>query len=200
MNISFALLWQLTLLTVRDPKQAAQRVLAADIGREATWLILVLSGIASAIILALVFLVVPIPPEGLSLPDGSQLTDGVEYSAIGQGVTSILAALLIATGITFIGRLLGGQGDFNRLLTLVAILEMVMVVVQALMLVIVALLPLVGILAIVGAVVVFFRGLAHFTQVGHGFDGLGRAIATMLLTIFALGLILSVIVPTPQPV
>lgn len=196
MRVGIPLLWTLTKLTVRDPRAAAEATLKADIGREAAWMILILAGVVSAMIIGLVIWAIPIPPEGYTLPNGVVI-EGFEFNALGQGVTSVLSAILITAGLTFVGRWRGGQGDFTRMLSLMAVLELVMVVIQVLMLLVVFALPLLGIPAIIAAVVIFFRGLGHFTQVGHGFATMGQAAGTVAITFLGLFVLLSFI-PVPQ--
>lgn len=184
MNLSFGLLWDVTKLTIQQPRLAAEQIRAAGIGRDAAWTMMVLSAVASALISGVSQVLMP-PPEG-PVEIMGVMVEIEPTSPFMMGVFSFLAAAGIAFALYAVGQRRGGQGSFGTILSLMAVLQMVLVVLQAISFLLSFTLPLAALIFILFQVFIFFRALGHFTMVGHEFTEPGQATLTIILSFLLL--------------
>jgi hypothetical protein len=124
----------------------------------------------------------------LPLPSGDVLVPPLAHAAV------LLASLVLtASAIQIGGRFLGGQGRFSEALLVVVWMEVLALGTEIVLLAASLLLPpLTGILGIAGLAVLLWC-LVHFIRALHGFAGLGRAVAALLIGAVAVGLALSLL-------
>jgi hypothetical protein len=180
MDTSLSALVGLIRETIAAPQSAALQVMRANLPMAARWQALALVVVLSAILgqVSMLFLA----DEGVS-PAGP-----VQASLI-----QAIALLMTVFGAHVIGRGLGGQGSFADALVLVAWLQGVMVAAQALQVVALLILPPVSVLIGVLSMVLFLWLLTNFVAVLHGFQSLGKVFAGIMLSAFALAVVLVVV-------
>lgn len=151
----------LLVQTFRDPRQAAQRIMALDLPIEARWSALALVSILSVLETHLAVMILPrLAQSPAFLMMANPLT-----AALMQFTTLAIVAVAIAQG----GRIFGGQGRFADALILVAWVEFVLTIAQLLQTVALLLLPPVGLAVGIAALAVFVWLMVQFTAALHGF-------------------------------
>jgi hypothetical protein len=158
--------------SVAEPQETADRLLAL---RPATAVVIqaaVLVSVLDALILGLLGGGASTMPT----PAGEMTLSPFAHAAV------LLASLALSAGALQVGgRMLGGKGRFEEALLLVVWLEVVSIAVQAITLVAALILPpLAGLLGLLGVAILLWC-LVHFNRALHGFAGLGRTIAALLL-------------------
>lgn len=165
----------LTMLrdSVAEPQETADRLLAL---RPATGVVLqaaVLVSVLDALILGLL----GGGASSMPTPAGGEMTLlPFAHAAV------LFASLILSAGALQVGgRMLGGKGRFEEALLLIVWLEVVSIAVQAVTLIAALILPpLAGLLGLVGLAILLWC-LVHFNRALHGFAGLGRTVAALLL-------------------
>lgn len=176
--------WQMAVLTVRDPAQAAAVLLAMRPGRDVLWLALVLAAVLNTLVFSLSDILLPTPPVFPPV-----LHQPLAYFAM---ITLGLAGFI--QFLTWIGRLLGGRGGFADLMVLLVWLQYLRLGVQAAALVLVLTLPVLSLVLVAGATIVGLYILLHFVSQAHGLNSLGRAAMTLILTMVAMAFAISVLI------
>lgn len=158
--------------SVAEPQETADRLLAL---RPATGVVLqaaVLVSVLDALILGVLGgggITLPTPAGEMTLPPF--LHAAILFASLA------LSAAALQVG----GRMLGGRGRFEEALLLVVWLEVVSISVQAVVLVVALIVPpFAGVLGLLGVAILLWC-LVHFNRALHGFAGLGRTVAALLL-------------------
>ena len=185
----FQLVWE----TILDPATAAHRVLALNISRENLWLAVLLATVLSAIAGGISQAIVPVEPMVVETVNGPVSMNMSPASPMMQGIFVGASLVLMIFALYFTGQALGGRGTFPGTLALMAWLQIVMVALQVATLVLMLAVPLFGAILVFVSFVVFLRGMAMFVKELHGFDSLGRAIATMILAFLGVAVGLAII-------
>ncbi len=167
---TFTGLLRLARQTVQEPRAGARIVLDLRLPREALWLMFALVVVVTVWIGTAVSLLSPPPPEGASI------------SPIWLGVLQGLLLYMMVLAIHFIGRAMGGTGDFDGALILVTWLQFIFILVQLLQVVVLLILPPLSALVILVAMALFFWLLVNFIAELHGFQSLGRVFGMVILT------------------
>lgn len=173
----------LALLTVKDPPEAARRLMGLGVSRDVLWLALLVVSLLNTLLLfgpAVLLQLHVLLPGALAQP--------VAYAAM---VTGGLFAMIF--GIHWVGTKMGGTGSLDDVAVLFIWMQALRVGVQAVSLVLQFVFPLFNILL---AVVVGFYSLyivLHFIDQAHRLESLGRAAGVFIATLLALVLALAVL-------
>ncbi|WP_210529762.1 YIP1 family protein [Rubellimicrobium arenae] len=176
------------LVLIRDslaaPGEVASRLLSLRPGLAAVVQAAALVSILDALLLgALTGGAFVIP-----LPDGDVILDPFTHAAL-LGASLLISAVALFVG----GRVLGGRGQFEQALLVVAWLELLAIVIQVAQLLFSILLPPVApILALAGLFLLIWC-VVQFTRVLHGFGGFGRTILALLLGAIVVGIALTIL-------
>lgn len=172
-----ARLAELARLTLADPEKGGRAVLALDLSVPARWMALL-----CAVVVGVVLAYAPLALTGdLAEVPAPLATAGLQ---LGANLFAIVA-------MTWIGRLLGGQGRAEDALLLVAWLQALMVLVQLAQLAVTLIAPpLTGLLMIL-AVALFFWLLTGFTQALHGFPARFPVLLGVIATMFAVAMLVT---------
>ncbi|WP_372893596.1 Yip1 family protein [Rhodosalinus sp.] len=179
-----AALGQLAIETIRDPREAARRLLALDLPRSALWTALALVIVLNAAVYGLSNMLVP-PPSDVPMAALSP----VPFAAF-------LAAGLIGTiyALWYVGRALGGAGSLDDVMVLLVWLQALRLAVQAALLVLVPLSPVLSSLVVLAAAVIGFWILLNFVDMAHGYGSLLKSLGAVALSVLALALGLTLFV------
>ena len=162
---------QLGLLTVRDPKAAAEIVLTWRLSREALWTAVVLIAVIVTILTTLSNALIPLP-ESLQAIGGNPLVYLV--MALGAFVATVVS-------IYWTGRLLGGTGTMHDLMTLLLWLQVLRAAAQAVILVMLFVAPLMGSLVALAVGIATIWIFINFISVGMQLNSLLRAVFVLIL-------------------
>lgn len=170
--------------TVRNPRDAAARLVAMDLPLAVIWTML---GAVSAVSVVLVegsLLLVESPDEaGASTLPNPFLMFGLQL---------VLSALLASTTHQ-VGRVLGGKGRFGEALLLVTWLQVVMAGMQVLQVLLLLIAPPLADVVGVAAGLLFIWLFAAFATVLHRFGSVGMGLATAFGSIVVIGLLLGLL-------
>lgn len=164
----------LTMLrdSVAEPQETADRLLAL----RPTTGVVVQAAVLVSVLDALILGVLGGGELAVPTPAGEMSFSPLAHAAV------LLASLALSAGALQIGgRMLGGRGRFEEALLLVVWLEVVSIAVQAVTVIAALILPpLAGLVGLLGVAILLWC-LVHFNRALHGFAGLGRTIAALLL-------------------
>ncbi len=167
-------------LTLRNPAAAAKIILAKTLHGEAIWTALFLVAVLNALAYAVMTVLFPMPEE-LAFLNPSPIT----YMALSAGILVAFSAAVSASG-----RLIGGQGSFFGVLSMMIWLQLVRVALQVVLILVMMLSPGIGGLLSLAINLYLVFVLLHFVNEGHRFNSLWRAFAVLLmaslLALFAL--------------
>lgn len=174
----------LLLRTLRDPQEAARRLLALDLPAEARWLAVLLVAVLAVISLDIALWLVPeVEPSIFSVLANPWL--GLPLQ--------VISILILAAVMTGAGRPLGGRGGYADALTLVTWIEFVMVVAQAVQIASMMVLPPLSLLVSITSLVLFVWLMVHFTAALHGVPNLGQ-VSLALIVGFVMVVVLAAVV------
>jgi hypothetical protein len=180
MDTSFSALIALMRETIVAPKSAALVVLRADLPMVARWQALALVIVLSAILGQISVIFMGGGAVALAAP-------------VQAGIIQFIALILTVAGAHVIGRAMGGQGSFADALVLVAWLQALMVAVQVAQVLALLVLPTLSVLIGVLSIVLFLWLLTNFVAVLHGFESLGKVFGGIMLSAFALAVVLVIV-------
>lgn len=178
-----AMITYLAAETLRNPREAAGRIIALDPPMKARWIGLLLVSVLALIETRLGMLIVPLNGQPPLFALASDPLLGVPFQVFSQ--------LLIAGSIAGIGRIFGGTGRFADALLLTVWLEFMLILAQAVQLAALFLLPPVGLLFGFAAIGLLIWLLVQFTAALHGFTNLVLVGLGMVLSFLAIITILS---------
>ncbi len=168
-----AVLLNMVVLTLTNPAEAAKRLLAMRFGPDVLWIAFFLAVILNALVQTLSGFVMPfINPEVQQFAEPLSRTLFVSVAAI---LISVVAFLLV-------GRVLGGKGSFNDLMTLVVWLQILQIIGQAIILTLVSVLPFLFLPASLVMLVLSLYITLHFLNEAHRFQSLGKSFLVILLS------------------
>lgn len=172
-------------LSILTPKEGAATILSFSPGRDILWTALALIAVVSGVLSTLSTYVVP----AASADMGEHLLSSPVL------FTGVLAGILLLTVICthYIGRGFGGTGEFNESLLLVAWLQLVLVAVQVVQLGIALVSPEIAQLIGVASLFLFIWLYVNFVAVLHGFASLPMVLVGMMISMFAVGIGLSIL-------
>lgn len=171
----------LARLSVRDPRQGARTLLSLGVPLPARTAGLLLMAVASTVLMHLGFLLLPPTDDAM----GQFMMASPIRSAVVQWLVLVVSVLLIYR----LGRAWGGQGSLPDTLLIVVWLQVIMLGVQLVqLLALVIAPPLAGLVNIAG-LVLFFWLMSSFIAELHGFANRGKVLAGILVTTFAVALL-----------
>ena len=172
-------------LTLRDPRRGFRAVLSLGIPLPARTAGLLLMSVASTVVSHLGFLMLPATDD----PIAQFLTASPFRTALVQWLLLSVTAWLIYR----VGRARGGTGSLPDALLLVVWLQVPMLGVQVIQLLAFAMVqPLAGLISMAG-LVLFLWLLTSFIAELHGFASRGAVLAGILITSFAVGVVLVIV-------
>ncbi|MBM3605456.1 MAG: YIP1 family protein [Alphaproteobacteria bacterium] len=171
--------------TLREPEQAAHRLIAQGWPLSARWMALVAAVSVSGVLAFISTMLFPVP-EGEVPPLFSMSQQPLALAGMQ------LAAIVMGAGLmTAVGRMFGGHGRFEDALLLTVWIEVMLLLVQAVQIVLSLALPaLAGVLGIL-AVALFLWLTVQFTKALHGFTSGPKVLLVMFGTLLAMGFVLS---------
>lgn len=191
MNFTAANLWEWTKLFARDPKTAATLVKAQKLPLEVSVLMIVLAGVISGVASGALDFLIGSPPMEFNLADGRTVT--FERSGpITQGVYAVVMGLALGYAVFKVGGRMGGTGSLADIMGVTAVLQLIMTVILVAQTVAILVLPLLGLGLLLFGLYVFFRGLGHAVNVGHGYDDMGKSTIVIVLSFVSIVLVVFV--------
>lgn len=185
-TFSFSAGLEFARFCVQEPRQAARKVIAADLPMPVRWMGLVLAAIVSAITVHLYLGLFPADAAGdAAFPGITPFT-----TVLLDLVFNLAAAVLLFA----VGRWRGGQGSFADSLILIVVLQLILILPQLLQLVAIVLVPPLASIIGLASVALYFWLISHFGAELHGFASALRVffgvIATMVAVVFLLAFLM----------
>lgn len=178
---------ELLLLTVTQPRLAAQRVLALNLPKEVLWPALVGFTALNVVIYHGGLMLMPLPEEQMAqMP--VFLTSPMLFATVMLG-----GLVLTVFVLTWMGLMLGGQGAVDEMLAAIVWLQVLRVALQLVLFVLTLASPALAYLVMVAASVYGLYILAAFIAEVHRFDNLMKALGVMVLTVMSVAFGLSFI-------
>lgn len=157
--------------SLADPTEAFRALHALRLSRATLLEAAALLAILSALMASLLGANAPIPVSG----------EAVTIGPVAWAVVFGLSMVISAWALGLAGRALGGTGDFDGALLVTVWLDVVALVTQVVTVAIGLVLPLAAPLLGVLGLALLLWCLLGFAKALHGFDGLGRTVAAILL-------------------
>ncbi len=180
-----ALVQDMFVRTLTDPKAAALRLRGLNLPGEARWIGFAIAVILSVLLQQAVFIIAP-------LPSGS-VWSAIVQDPVSTGLTQALFILAAAWAMAVVAGWFGGKARFADTLLAMAWIEFVLLLVEVAQIVILMALPVLSVPLFLISVFLFFWLLTHFTAALNGFAHLGKVFAGVFVTL-ALGLIVIIFV------
>ena len=172
-------------LTLRQPRQAARRVIGWPLASGERWAILALMAVGSTLS-AEVF--VALAPD--SCDPSMALILGIPFAFAALQ----LAGLAVMTGlIVTLGRQFGGTGSFHGGLAIMGWMQAILLVLQMAQVLALVLVPSLAVVIGLGSLVLTLWLMPNFIAELHGFRSAFLTLLGMIATLFALVLILSLV-------
>jgi hypothetical protein len=175
----------LLVLSLKAPEAAARFLIGLNLPRNILWQLFVLVTILSVLIVVVTQGPAPEPVQGEpAIPAISPMAYTVILGA---------ALVLFAAALQFAGQILGGAGTFEAAMIIVIWTEAVSTVLRILQATILLVIPgSAGLLTILGVGLMIWV-LVNFVNALHRFDHLGKALLTIVIATFGIGLALSLV-------
>mgnify|MGYP005624773885 CR=1 FL=1 len=180
------MLTELVILSLRNPRQAAEQIIGWRLDRETLWTALALAAAVNTMIFSFSIMLQPTP--GMPAFFTSPLAMFV-----------LLAGVLVITthGLYWTGRAIGGQGDLGDMLALVVFLQVLRILAQLVIFVLMFLAPGISVIFSLATGIVGLWILVNFIAAAFRFPTLGRAFGTlliaMLMIVLGLSFLLSIV-------
>ena len=180
------MLTDLVILSLRNPRQAAEQIIGWRLDRETLWTALALAAAVNTMIFSFSIMLQPTP--GMPAFFTSPLAMFV-----------LLAGVLVITthGLYWTGRAIGGQGDLGDMLALVVFLQVLRILAQLVILVLMFVAPGISVIFSLATGIVGLWILVNFIAAAFRFPTLGRAFGTlliaMLMIVLGLSFLLSIV-------
>ncbi|MEQ9693261.1 Yip1 family protein [Shimia sp. SDUM112013] len=172
----------LLVQTLRAPAEAGRTLCALNLNREMGWSALFLACILNTLAYFASISLFPVPSEAM-LP--------MMATPILTLITLFSAMTVTVFALFWTGRILDGEARFGDILTMIAWMQFLRVLVQVATIVLMFVLPSLAYVLVMGAGLYGIWIMVHFLQVAHGFDGLGKAIFTLVLAVLGMTMGLS---------
>ncbi len=181
-------LLDLYVLTVREPRLAAQSILRLHLSPASSVAALVVAMIVGVLISTFIQSLVGQTDPAAAAAAGIEFT---RLSPLGTfGVTMGAASVMVAV-IWLIGYAFGGTGGIFPIMALMAWAELFNSTLQALAVLVGLIVPLAGAVLVLAVVVLVLRALVNFVQEAHGFESFGKAVAVFICALLLGAFILS---------
>lgn len=179
--MTFDFLRDLTRQTLFAPRAAASRILALDLRVEWLWMALVLMSILNAV--AYTGAMAVNPPSD---PTAAQMVPAAFQSPVLFTIFLCGALAITVMVLTWIGQVMGGQGQVRDVLSLIVWMQVLRLMVQLLLLVLMLSIPFLGAILVLAASIWGLVILVCFIDRAHGFDNLAKAAGVLIACIFAM--------------
>lgn len=188
MDLSAASVWEWTKLFVRDPCLAVRLVREANLPLEVSIMMIVLAGVVSTAVSGVYAVMVGSPSMLLQISE----TEAMSIEPLGpfsQGLFAVFTGIGLAYAIFRVGRRFDGRGTLPEIMSITAVLQLVVTVIAVAQFALGLLIPMVGFILAILATYVFFRGLGHTVNEGHGFDSMGKSVWVIVGSVLALSMV-----------
>jgi len=179
MDFSWAQIWDMTKLFVRNPSAASARVSQMGWPVNVSVLMIVLAGVISGVMWAVEQALFGAAPQSMLLPDGREVMVA-PATPLTVGVFSAIVGVVFSYMIYFVGVRSGGRGSLSGVMAVMAALQIALTVLGVIAGFLGIALPLLGFGLALALVYISMRGYAHAVMQAHGFDGMGRSIMVLL--------------------
>lgn len=173
----------LAVMSVTNPAQAAQILLAQNLRRDVLWLGLALAIVLNTLLFSLSNMMIP-GPEGMPLIIQSPM---IYAGFVGGGVLATIIS------IHRVGAMLGGQGSFDDVMVLMVWMQFLRVAVQAVAFVLMLTIPILSFLLVLGASLIGLFIFLHFIDQAHGLGSLMKAAGVLVGSILAIAVVLFIL-------
>lgn len=197
MDLSVANLRDLTVQSIRKPREAAARMIALKLGREVLWTALALIVTLSAIgfyITNVMLAPATMPPE-TAQEIGPMMMRRMSPTMVTLMVFGNMVVLIFA--LYWVGRMLGGKASLPDMILVLTWTQFLLLVFQVIQTAMFLVAPVLAAFLTLAALVYLFYVFLVFLTVAEGFDGVPRALLQLLITLagvsVGLGLLLSLI-------
>ena len=171
-----SVLTELVVLSLRDPRAAANQIMGWQLGRDVLWTALALAAAINTLIFSVSLVLQPTP----AMP--AFFTSPLAMFVLLSGV------LVITThGLYWAGRALGG------VLALVVFLQVLRIIAQVAIFLLMFISPGVSVLASLATGLIGLWILVNFIAAAFNFTGLGKAVGVLLISMAAIVLGLSLL-------
>ncbi len=174
---------EMILLSVKDPAEAARRLIAMQFSREVLWTGLALAAVVNTLLFSL---------SGLLMPGPAMVMPLFQSPFFYLGMVSVGLVLTVAA-LYWAGRILGGRGALSDVLVVVLWLQLLRVLVQVVTLVLSLTIPMLAMLLVLAATVLGIYILLHFVDQAHRLNSLPRAGGVLILSFVLMAVALSVL-------
>ena len=174
---------EMILMSIKDPAEAARRLIAWNLSREVLWTGLALAAVVNTLLFSLSGLLMPGPAMGMPLFQSPLLY----LAMVASGLVLMVAMLYWA------GRILGGSGTLGDVLVVVLWLQVLRILVQVVTLVLSLTIPMLAMLLVLVATVLGIYILLHFVDQAHRLNSLPRAGGVLILSFVLMAVALSVL-------
>ncbi|MFA3915650.1 YIP1 family protein [Ruegeria hyattellae] len=171
----------LATLTLKDPAQAAQDILALRLERNVLWLAFALAVVlntAAQVLSDMMLSNLTGELPVLALPP-------LAYAGFFTG-----AILLFVSVLSFIGPKMGGSGRFNDVFVLIIWLQYLRFVLELVVLILLLVAPVFGALIGIAGSLVGLYIMVHFIDQAHRLNSLGQSVLLLLVSIIAMAVVL----------
>lgn len=184
MDLSLQSLLSMARFTVQNPREGARMVMQVSMPMSARWAGFALMAVMSSVLAHVSF--------GL-LPAESQAQMGNAMASPFRTVILQGALMLVAAhAIVWVGRWRGGVGTFENVLILMVWLQFILLILQAFQIAVQILVPPLADILGFASVGIFLWLLSNFVAEVHKFESVGKAFAGIMITMFAMGLLLAI--------
>jgi len=177
-----SVLTELVVLSLRDPRAAANQIMGWRLGRDVLWTALALAAAINTLIFSVSLVLQPTPamPAFFTSP---------------LAMFVLLSGILVITthGLYWAGRALGGEGDLGDVLALVVFLQVLRIIAQVAIFLLMFISPGVSVLASLATGLIGLWILVNFIAAAFNFTGLGKAVGVLLISMAAIVLGLSLL-------
>jgi hypothetical protein len=148
-------------------------------------MMIALAGIVSGVSSGFLDYLSGAPPVEFFMADGQTLS--FERSGpLMQAIYAVGTGLALPYAIFQVGKRMGGKGGLADIMAVTAVLQLVMTVILLAQTVALLVVPVLGFGFLVFGLYVFFRGLGHAVNIGHGFNSLGLSTGVIALSFVAI--------------
>ncbi len=186
-GIDFRLvLTNLVILSLKEPRKAAEQIIGWRFDRTTLWTALALAAAVNTLIFSLSIMMQPTP--GMPAFFTSPLSMFV-----------LLSGVLVVTthGLYWTGRAIGGEGELGDVLALVVFLQVLRVLAQIIIVALMFVSPTASVIVSLASGILGLWILVNFIAVAFHFPTLGRAFGVLLIAmamiVLGLSLLLSIV-------
>lgn len=189
MKLTIPELGELTMLTLRSPKEAAQQIIGIGLPRDVLWSLLVLISVANAILVWVSnVLTGPTPEQVEQMP--IRIPE-IIYSPLFAFVILAGALTIMVNVLHWIGKAIGGTGSIENMLSVLVWLQCLRMMTQIILLVLLFAAPsLAGLFGLIVSVLSIWI-LVHFVNEAAELDSVFKTIGVLLSAMVGIALGLS---------